>query len=261
MRTPKYLLQTNLFQYLLIYGKNKMRQFLYELYRIYKKHLKDKFHIYDLQTIDVIHTLPNDAVCIDIGVNEGQILNFLYKQCPKGKILAIEPIPDLINYLQLKYNWKRVMVQQVALSDENSEAIFYYFPKRHSLSGLKLRNIIEVSGLTPQQIIVPVRKLDDIFKEAKLDFIKIDVEGAEYNVLSGARNILKKFKPIIIFEAGLGGLEYYNHTPNELFELLHFLSYKVSTLQNYLSAKQHFSREEFVNNFLKGYDYQYIAYA
>ncbi|MEO8766063.1 MAG: FkbM family methyltransferase [Ginsengibacter sp.] len=253
-------MQINIFQYLGINVKNIIRQVVYELYRIYNKYLKNKFHVYDMQTIEIIRKLPADAVCIDIGVNEGQILNFLYKQCPKGKILAIEPIPDLIRYLRSKYDRKRVSVQQVALSDENDDGIFYYFPKRHSLSGLRARNIPEISGSLPREIIVPVRKLDDLFKEEKLDFIKIDVEGAEFNVLKGAQNILLKFKPIIIFESGFGGLDYYNRTPHELFDLLHALSYKIATLQNYLNGREDFSGEAFIINFSKGYDYQYIAY-
>lgn len=251
---------TAMLQQITIHGKNIIRQILYTLYRGYKRYIEHKFHLYDLQTIDVIRTLPPDATCIDIGVNEGQILNFLYRHCYKGRIIAIEPIPHLVNYLRARYNEKRVHVRQVALSDEDNESAFYYFPGRHAISGLKTTNVMEVSGLVPRQITVHVKKLDDIFEEGKLDFIKIDVEGAEYNVLNGAKRILQRFKPIIIFESGPGGLECYNHSPGELFELLDFLSYKVATLQNYLLGREHFSREEFISNFLKGYDYQYIAY-
>ena len=261
MRVYRHLLPAHVIQYLMIYARNLARQSLYNLYTIYRKHLKNRFHIYDLQTIEIINKLPKDATCIDVGVNEGQILNFMYKRCLKGKIIAIEPIPHLIRYLQSKYSWKRVLVQQVALSDENNEGVFYYYPERNCLSGLRCTNTSEASGLVPQKIVVPIRKLDDLFREERLDFIKIDVEGAEFNVLRGAHHILLKFKPVIIFESGIGGLECYGHTPGDLFAFLDQLSYKVATLQNYLNGREQFSKEEFIKNFLKGYDYQYIAYA
>ena len=239
---------------------NAARIILYNIYRIYKKYLGHKFHIYDLQTIDVIKKLPSNAVCIDVGANEGQILNFLYRQCYNGKIYVIEPIPDLIKYLQWKYNSNRVAFLQLALSDETSNAEFYYFPKRTAISGLCNKNPMQLNDANYTTLNVYVKKLDDIFNQCKLDFIKIDVEGAEYNVLKGAQHTLQKFKPVIIFESGVGGLEFYNHTPEDIFELLHSLSYKVSTLEYYLTNKLHLSKDEFIKSFMKGYDYQYIAY-
>ena len=50
-------------------------------------------------------------------------------------------------------------------------------------------------------LIVELKKLDDVIPtDVTIDFIKIDVEGAELGVLKGAKNVLLKNKPIIIFE-------------------------------------------------------------
>ena len=51
-------------------------------------------------------------------------------------------------------------------------------------------------NLNYQKLNVHIKKLDDIFNGDKLNFIKIDAEGAEYNVLKGAKNTLQRFKPI-----------------------------------------------------------------
>jgi hypothetical protein len=86
------------------------------------------------------------------------------------------------------------------------------------------------------------------------------VEGAEYNVLKGAHKTLHRHHPILVFESGLGGLEHFGNTPEELFDFLNSLNYKISTLKYYLRGCESLSREEFLSNFLKGYDYQYVAY-
>ncbi len=245
-------------QQLKIFVKNIVRKTVYKLYRLYKNHLEYKIHIYDLQTIDIIKDLPVDAVCIDVGVNEGQILHYLQKRCKKGLIICIEPIEELASYIKSRYKNKCVEVRQLAVSDQDTQATFYYFPKRNAVSGLSHRDLAEAN--TSKQRLVEVRKLDSIFKEQRLDFVKIDVEGAEFNVLNGAKNILTRFHPLIIFESGKGGMEYFNHTPEELYALLASMGYKLSTLNNYLNKKEAFSQAEFLSNYRKGYDFEYIAY-
>jgi FkbM family methyltransferase len=249
-----------MYQRSLIYSKNIARDIVYKVYRIYKRFIETSIPLYDFQTIDVIKQLPTDAVCIDIGVNEGQMLRYLYQQCHKGYILGIEPIPDLAQTVQAVYNRKIVSIKQIALSDEAGEQEFYYFKKRKAISGLKSRAFGTNAKLGCKTIKVQVRRLDQIFNESRLDFIKIDVEGAEYHVLKGAYQTLERFRPIIVFESGIGGLEYYDRDPNDLWNLLSSLGYQISSLSNYLHKKTSFNKDEFVNNFLKGYDYQYIAY-
>lgn len=53
----------------------------------------------------------------------------------------------------------------------------------------------------------------------KVDFIKIDVEGFEYNVLLGAKNILNRYSPIIFIEV-------FEQNEDKVFELLKQFSYK-----------------------------------
>ncbi|HWJ27246.1 MAG TPA: FkbM family methyltransferase [Flavisolibacter sp.] len=218
--------------------------------------MENKVLVYDLQTIEIIKRQPVDAVCIDIGVNEGQMLSYLNKHCKKGQVFGFEPIPDLNRYLTRKFKNKRIQIQELALSDVNGELEFFYFPDRKAVSGLRSREMSESYNL----IKVQTRKLDDIFQSDRLDFIKIDVEGAEYNVLKGAHNTLYKHHPVLVFESGLGGLEHFGNTPEELFDFLNALNYNISTLKYYLRGCESMSKEEFLSNFLKGYDYQYIAY-
>ena len=59
------------------------------------------------------------------------------------------------------------------------------------------------NAINSKIINTPVNTIDNFVKEnniSKIDFIKIDVEGSELNVLNGAIKSLVKFKPIVIFE-------------------------------------------------------------
>ena len=247
-----------MFNRIIIYSKNLIRYLIYKTYRLYKNKIQSGIPLYDLQTFDVIKTLPKNAYCIDVGVNEGQILNFINNHCTEGTILGIEPIPYLAKYLSAKY--PKVTIKQIAVSNQNGECEFFYFPKRKGVSGLKARKGYIPNDLIPVKLKVNTFLLDEIYNHARLDFIKIDVEGCEYNVIQGASKLIEKFHPIIIFESGLGGLEYFEHSPEELFDLLNMKQYNISTMDNYLNNKCPFTKHDFLNNYLNGYDFQYIAY-
>jgi FkbM family methyltransferase len=78
-------------------------------------------------------------------------------------------------------------------------------------------------NLPPIKQLVKVRSFDS-FKFEKLDFMKIDAEGAEISILKGARDSIKKFKPFICFEfhsGNLEGLSEFSHFFSELDYVMH----------------------------------------
>lgn len=194
------------------------------------------------------------SYCIDIGANKGHILKFMYKRCGMlGKVLAVEPIPYLSNYLKKKY--QKATVWQGALSDKATrEQIFYYDEKHPALS--RLAELPSNYTYKYKEIIVTTLRLDNLYMEEQLDFIKLDAEGAEFKILIGAAGLLKKFKPIIVFEAFVNT----DYTPQELYSLLKIYGYRVSTMKHYLENKKPFTEGEFVCNMAKSYESMYIAY-
>lgn len=215
-------------------------------------------HFYDHQVVDLIRQLPIDAVYIDVGVNEGQLLQHARKHCIRGRIIGFEPIPYLAKVARLAFGSSNVEIQEIALSDESGEKLFYHFPKRNAISGLSSRNFDNNEQC--ETFLTQVELLDDRFGLPRLDLIKIDVEGAEVKVLKGAINTIKTLRPKIVFESGIGGLDHFGHTPEDIWELLTPLGYRLSTVYFYLAQKKPFSKLAFVENFQKGHDYQYIAY-
>ena len=80
----------------------------------------------------------------------------------------------------------------------------------------------------PVRYMVQVDTLDRIVDEyglEKLDLIKIDVEGAELDVLNGSRGVLERDKPILLIEVHFG---YYDLKPETLYNLLKKLGYDLT---------------------------------
>lgn len=113
-----------------------------------------------------------------------------------------------------------------------------------------------------EEITVPLKKLDSVIPNStKVDFIKIDVEGGEFNVLKGAKNILTKDNPVIIFEFGLGASNFYGTTPNDIFDYFASINYKISLLDKWLKKEDSLSKEEFSVIYNKNKEYYFIAYS
>jgi len=80
-------------------------------------------------------------------------------------------------------------------------------------------------------------------------------------VLKGAIETIKRNKPVILFECGLGAADYYNVKPEQIFDLLSDCGLRVSLLEFYLNKMAPLDRHEFMGQFNKGYNYEFIAYA
>jgi len=96
---------------------------------------------------------------------------------------------------------------------------------------------------------------DDI----RIDLVKIDVEGGEYLVLSGADRILKKDKPLLIFEHGKGAADHYGVTPDMVYDLLDSYEYTIYNLRSFLSDKRVIDRAEFIRQYEQEEHYYFIA--
>lgn len=128
---------------------------------------------------------------IDIGANIGNHSIFLSKFFKN--VLAFEAHPKIFEILNLNTKKiKNIKSFNIALSDKKK---FLYF------KDIQTQNMAGHSLRPKGEIKVKTTKLDDIVKlKNKIDFIKIDTEGHEYEVLKGMKKILKVNDPIIMFE-------------------------------------------------------------
>ena len=195
--------------------KNLIRSTLNLLHLDLSKNLE-----YDrLTKLIMKRVIKPDSNCIDIGCHKGEILDIIIKYAPKGKHYGFEPLPILFDRLIEKFK-NRATILHYALSDKDGFSTFHHVKNAPAYSGIKKRKY-DIDKPEIEEIKVELNKLDDIIpSDLKIDFIKIDVEGGEFGVLKGGIQLLKKFKPIIIFEFGLGASDYYGTNPDDMFSLI-----------------------------------------
>ncbi len=240
-------------------AKLALKEAAYGFWALAEKLVAGPFEKYDFQTRQVLRRcLRPDSNCVDVGAHAGHILREMLAAAPRGRHLAIEPVPRFHALLARKYG-ARVTLLDCALSDREGEAEFVWFPERPALSGFRERTM--TADYRPERLRVRMRRLDDVVPAGqRIDLVKIDVEGAELQVLRGAVQTLHAWRPIVLFETGPGGADEYGTRPEEIFDLLAGAGLAVSVMEYWLAGKPALSREEFLGRFLKGYDFFFMAY-
>lgn len=171
----------------------------------------DKFIFDELETIN---TLKSEVIW-DIGAHVGyHTLCFAAIAGQMGKVVSFEP--NIYNFKRLSMNCsanaelaKTITLVDKALSDANGEAAFVFNEKidtgESSGSGLEtaFQYSYEINIENAPKTKVAMLTADS-YIEANPDLaptlMKIDVEGAEFNVLSGAATILQKYRPLLVIE-------------------------------------------------------------
>lgn len=155
---------------------------------------------------DVIQSVQRfvgpDACVVDVGVNVGAVTLLMARLVGSGgRVLAVEPGPPLVERLRANLALNpavadRVTIHQVGLSDAPGTLIWQ--PNQSDIGNASLHPDSGPGGIT-----VPVTTLDALAASwalDRLDFIKIDVEGMELEVLRGARRTLETLRPVVLFE-------------------------------------------------------------
>lgn len=135
-----------------------------------------------------------------------------------GKVYAFEPLPQNVSYLKRHIalnNCKNVEVIEAAVSDVDGAGYLKF-------EGNSAEAYLSKAGDLPVKII----KLDSFFKTRQLippDCIKIDVEGAEMLVFSGAESLLRRYMPVII-------LSLHNGLNKQCCDFLRALGYNLRSI-------------------------------
>jgi FkbM family methyltransferase len=214
---------------------------------------------YDRLTKKIIQGLSTyNGTCIDIGAHEGKILDWMLTYLPNATHYAFEPIPVLYERLKLQFADKAI-ISPAAIGNENTTSNFNLVLTNMAYSGLNKRAYDKAE--TDTTIQVQTAKLDSIIPiSEKISLIKIDVEGAEFLVLKGAKNTINNNKPLILFECGKAGGDAYHFTANEVFDLLsNDYRYTIYTLTNWLQKKESTNKKQFNTYFDTGKEFFFLA--
>jgi FkbM family methyltransferase len=143
-------------------------------------------------------------VTYDIGANVGFFSLIMARLVsPNGRVVAFDPLPE--NARQVAYNlalnrFDNIMVRAEAVGDREDTAVFQV--SSYSSMG-RLKDVGVPPAKQKGTIAVPLRSLDRLIEKERLpspNFMKIDVEGAEPMVLSGATQTLATARPIMLIE-------------------------------------------------------------
>lgn len=148
---------------------------------------------------------------VDVGANIGYCL-VLFESAvgPGGKVFCIEPSPENIPELELNIRnnaFENVELHKVALGAKTGTA------------GLRSGINSGVAEVTETAYTVPILPLDSLIQE-KVDFVKIDVEGYEGQVIAGAEGLLRRDRPILFLEVHPFLIQQYGITTRELLKRL-----------------------------------------
>ena len=196
---------------------------------------------------------------IDIGAHSGRHTKPMVSLVGnEGNIYAFEPNPgprkNLEHNVFEAINNGVVCTFPYALSDVIEKTQFIVADDRPEESGLLER---QYNGpTTTSEIDVEVITLDSISERIgdNIKFIKIDVEGAEFNVLRGAYNTIQKNMPFIAFEFGECSYKPYKIQPGDVYDYLTQLNYKVYSILGNQLDRQQFIMDSKVQNY-----WDYIA--
>lgn len=199
----------------------------------------------------------------DIGANEGQSIIRLNKINQNSLIHSFEPTPELFNKIKKKnLEEKGVVLNNFAIGDKSGNLSFYTYEYHHINSFNKvdrktkfsksriLRNRTKDENFE-KKIEVEVKTLDDYCFEnqiTEIDFIKIDTQGYEEEVLIGMKEMLKTSSiSIIELEIILGFAYEKSFSFNKCENILEKYEYKLIAIE---SAGNIISHSDYQTNVL-----------
>lgn len=235
--------------------KNTVRELALFFHLDLSKNIK-----YDRLTRKIMkQKLQTNSNCIDVGCHRGEILDLMIKYAPQGQHFAFEPLPHLYHKLAKSYQSK-ANIFPFALSTEVGEAHFQFVKNAPAYSGLKNRRY-DIEKPDIEKITVMKNRLDDLIpSNHPIDFVKIDVEGGELDVLRGGVNLLKNNQPTIVFECGKGASDFYGANAHNLYDFItKEIGLQIFTLDALVKAKKALNFKEFEHFFNTNEEYYFIA--
>jgi len=199
-------------------------------WRFIYRGLKAKYRDQRLEISTLVKNLKIDDVAIDIGANKGSYLWALSKAVPRGKVVAFEPQNLLVHYLEEVCPLAGLMnveIHRLGVSDASTSMTLAIPGGGDTSPGASFEIAVKNRELYKSEEVQTIT-LDEFFKDEKshIGAIKIDVEGHEISVLSGAKKIIFKHHPCIVCESEQRHMT--GKTVNDLFDLMRSLDYRGS---------------------------------
>lgn len=197
--------------------------------------------------------LKPDSVFIDIGTNKGIYLYQAEKVIKTGKIIGFEPNKSLVDYIRPLF--PQAEIYPFAVSSKSGTAVLNIPKKGNGLQDT--RASLESMGEDVEKVEIQMVQLDEFAKEkkwSKIDVVKIDVEGHEFDTIKGCTEILKTIKPVFIIEIELRHAHYpineiFDFITNFGYEVFYFDRKSLKTVPFDYNQMGEFQKDEYLNDF------------
>lgn len=149
----------------------------------------------------ILYHVPKDRpfCVVDIGAHDGDFTRSFASKYEVARGLMIEALPHKVAKLRAEFEPPKFSVVECAVADKTAEMDFEMYEEESTSSLLKIhRHLPELAAVNLSKsttLRVQTRMLDDIAAAegvAEIDLLKIDVQGAEGQVLAGAAGVLRR---------------------------------------------------------------------
>ena len=190
----------------------------------------------------LVEALQSAKCFVDVGAHIGWYTCIASKHMPYGSVYGFEM--DDLSFALLKKNiainnCTNVEVYNVAVSESPGMVSYKRDTKRPNPGFYLQANTKDENSAG--FVSVNSMILDEFLKSKGIvpDVIKVDVEGAEMNVLMGMRQTLRSYKPILFLEIHPSNLHYFSTSTSAILSLLIENDYKVFEIESMRSQESH----------------------
>ena len=183
---------------------------------------------YEREVTRIVEELvrPGD-VCLDVGANFGWFTTLLAKLSgPEGFVHAFEPVPSTFAQLEsnvaLTATPSRIKINNAALGDREDEVIVHVFDDIGlGFSSLSEKGSAGATAVRSRMLTLDAYLGGEREERRNINFVKLDIEGAELMFLKGASMLFdQQTPPIILAEMATEQSRNFGYSPNELIEFI-----------------------------------------
>jgi len=169
----------------------------------------------------LLHALDTDETFVDVGANVGAY-TILASKVVKANSISFEPLLETVERLKDQIQINRIddLVSVINKGVGDKAGMLFFTNDNDTI------NKVSLAGNTEHTTKVEVTTLDDELYKNKKYFFKIDVEGFEYNVIEGAKEILSSPNTSALIIELNGSVEEFGHTNEDIHNKLIKLNFK-----------------------------------
>jgi FkbM family methyltransferase len=171
-----------------------------------------------------LHTLVDRTrASVDAGANLGVYSYWLSKLTPA--VHAFEPHPEMARFVR-RARLKNVALHELALSDHDGEATLTVPTLGGAQPSPGHSTLMSGNNEADLKLTVQVRRLDGVIGDQDVGFMKVDVEGHELKVLTGAKALISRSRPVLLVE--IEPANYPNRSVRDVIREIEEMGYKAS---------------------------------